>query len=183
MAEVRLKISPPWVTYINKVQAMFDPDPQIACNAVWGGANPSITLATNNPEKAAALLKLLPEEVSFGNVKLSINVDCNTISNQAFASAKELFETAFEKNPVFEYAVVPPSSSWFVPFTYVVFKKEVVQFFNDNLNDCHGIVSTLYQDIAEEIFPTTSNITGGNIYYCTAVDMEGKFGTPLGEWP
>lgn len=37
MTDVRLKISPPWVTDINKIQALFDPDPQIACNVVWKG--------------------------------------------------------------------------------------------------------------------------------------------------
>ena len=32
MNDVRLKISPPWVIYMNKLQALFDGDPQIAFN-------------------------------------------------------------------------------------------------------------------------------------------------------
>ena len=32
MADVRLKLSPPWVTYVNKLQALFDGDPLIAFN-------------------------------------------------------------------------------------------------------------------------------------------------------
>ena len=32
MNDVRLKISPPWVTYVNKLQALFDGDPMIAFN-------------------------------------------------------------------------------------------------------------------------------------------------------
>lgn len=32
MTEVRLKVAPPWVTYTNKLQALFDGDPQIAFN-------------------------------------------------------------------------------------------------------------------------------------------------------
>ena len=63
--------------------------------------------------------------------------------------------------------------------TYVVFKNCVVQFFNDNLNDCHGIVSTLYQDIASEVFGD-AGVT--NVYYNTDVEV-GKLGKPLGEWP
>ena len=56
MTDVRLKILPPWSTFINEIQALFDGDPQIACNVNAEGTNPSIMLATNNPDKAAALL-------------------------------------------------------------------------------------------------------------------------------
>ena len=179
MTDVRLKISPPWVTYINKLEAMFDGDPQIACNVDCSAANPSIVLAVNNPDKAAALLKLLPETVTFGNINLSVGIDgTNGISNRAFPTAKELFETAFKGNPAFAYVVVP-EGVWYVPFTYVVFKNCVVQFFNDNLNDPHGLISTLYQDIAEELFAGVKY--AGQICYCT--DIEQKLGMPLGEWP
>jgi hypothetical protein len=68
---------------------------------------------------------------------------------------------------------------WFFSATYVVFKNCVVQFFNDNLNDCHGIISTLYQDIAAEIFEDADL---HNVYYNTDVER-GQLGMPLGEWP
>ena len=180
MDNIRLKMSPPWITYINKVQALFDGDPQIACNVGSTEDGPYIILATNNPDKAAALLRILPSEKMFGNIKLTIGVDCPTVSNLAFPSKKVLFETAFEKNPAFAYAVSPAEEgyNWF-SMTYVVFKNCVVQFFNDNLNDCHGVISTLYQDIAEEIF-ADSQLTG--VYYNTDIEV-GKLGKPLGEWP
>jgi len=60
----------------------------------------------------------------------------------------------------------------------VVFKNCVVQFFNDNLNDAHGVISTLYQNIAAEIFED-ANLPG--VHYCT--DVERKLGKPLGDWP
>lgn len=181
MNEARLKISPPWVTYINKLQALFDPDPLIAFNINFQGEDgPSVTLATTNGDKAAALVKILPEKKVFGGVTLTITVDCPTMSNRAFVSQKELFETAFEGNPAFAYAVCPVDEGyWFFPLTYVVFKNCVVQFFNDNLNDCHGLISTLYQDIAAEIFGDA-----GLTNVCFNTDIEvGKLGMPLGEWP
>ncbi len=179
MANVRLKISPPWVTYINKIQALFDGDPQIACNVKWNAPNPAITLACNNGDKVAALLQILPTEVKFGNIVLKVNVD-GIPSNRAFVNKKELFETAFEKNPAFAYAVAPAADgyNWF-DMVYVVFKNCVVQFFNDNLNDCHGVISTLYQDIAEEVL-TGESVQG--VYFNTDVER-GKLGKPLGEWP
>ena len=180
MTDIRLKISPPWITFINKMIALFDGDPQIACNVNFSSANPSITLATNNPDKAAALLKLLPEEKVFGNVTLRIGVDCPTVSNLAFPDNKALFETAFSGNPAFAYAISPAKEGYvWVNFTYVVFKNCVVQFFNDNLNDPHGIVSTLYQEIASDIFDG-NNFVG--VCYCTDIER-GQLGEPLGEWP
>lgn len=32
MTEPRLKMSPPWVIYVRKLEAIFDEDPQIAFN-------------------------------------------------------------------------------------------------------------------------------------------------------
>ena len=181
MTDVRLKISPPWVTYVNKLQAIFDEDPQIAFNVDYNGKDgPSVVLATNNPDKAAALLQILPYGKEFGNVILSIGVDCPTISNRAFVNKKELFETAFAGNPAFAYAVSPSEDGYnWLSITYVVFKNCVVQFFADNLNDCHGLISTLYEDIAEEIL-TGPAVRG--VYFNTDVE-QGKLGKPLGEWP
>lgn len=183
MSEVRTKISPPWVTYINKLAALFDGDPHIAFNVDWSKPSVTISLSKKEGEKAAALSWLLPYEKQFGNVYLKIDVECEAMSNRAFTSAKELFETAFKGNPCFAYCVVPGSEYWAVPFTYVVFKKEVVQFFNDNLNDPHGITSTLYQTIAEEVFEYPDAVFVGGISYCTAVEDGNKLGVPLGEWP
>ena len=176
--EARLKLSPPWITYINKLQALFDGDPEIAFNIKYNCEDPVVTLATNNGDKATALRKLLPEFKNFGNVYLSIEID-GPFTNKAFPTSKELFETVFAKNPAFAYCVIPTDEGyWFFNFCYVVFKNCVVQFFNDNLNDAHGVISTLYQNIATEIFEDAVP----NAYYCTDVER-GKLGKPLGEWP
>ena len=179
MTNVRMKLAPPWITYINKLQAMFDGDPQIAFNIDYHV--PSVTIACNNGDKNAALLLLLPSQKTFGNVTLPIVID-GPIANRAFASLVELFTTAFDGNPAFAQAVAPAEEGYFyVDFCYVIFKNCVVQFFNDNLNDAHGLLSTLYQDIAAEIFEdTTYNLN--SVHYCTDVEV-GKLGKPLGEWP
>lgn len=179
MNEPRLKILPPWSVYIKKLEALFDGDPQIAFNVDWSGEHPSVTLVTNNPDKAAALLVLLPNEKKFGDVSLIIAVDCETISNLAFEHPKDLFETAFHGNPAFAYAVTP-EDYWYVPFTYVVFKNCCVQINADNLRDPHGLISTLYQDIAAEIF-ADMNYPGDWISYCTDIEKN-IVGMPK-NWP
>ena len=94
-----------------------------------------------------------------------------------------MFEAAFDGNPAFAYCVAPKQEDyWYLDFVYVVFKNCVVQFFNDNLNDAHGLISTLYQDIAEELFRDAILPGGGMVAYCTDVER-GALGKPLGEWP
>ena len=175
--DVRFKLSPPWIIHIHMLESLFDGDPEIACNIDW--QKPSIALACNNGDKVAALLKIVRPEVEFGNVVLSVYID-GTPSNRVFKTKKELFETAFAKNPAFAYAVCPSEegATWF-DMTYVVFKNCVVQFFGDNLNDCHGIISTLYQEIAEEVLDEEAC---RGVYFNTDIEY-GKLGMPLGEWP
>ena len=48
------------------------------------------------------------------------------------------------------------------PIHYCVFKKEVAQYWGDNLGDPHGNVSTLYQEIAKDIFGES-----GGVIFCT----------------
>ena len=177
MSDVRLKILPPWSITIRKFEALFDGDPQIACNTNFSGSAPAIVLACNNGDKVAALQKILPEEVNFGNIKLKIGID-GTPSNRAFKTKKELFETAFAGNPCFAYAVTPGDEVWYLSTTYVVFKNCVVQFFADNLNDCHGVISCLYQDLAQELL--TGPATEGGVFFNTDVER-GNLGKPLGE--
>ena len=179
MTEPRLKILPPWTIVIRKLEALFDGDPLIAFNTNFSGEGPSVVLSCNNGDKVAALLQILPEEISFGNVKLKIMID-GTPSNRAFTSKVELFDTAFKGNPAYAYSVCPAEEGYqWIGTTYVVFNNCVVQFNADNLNDCHGIISTLYQDIAEEIL--TGPATDG-VFYNTNVERAG-LGAPLGEWP
>ena len=179
MSDVRLKLLPPWSIMIKKIEALFDGDPQIACNVDYSGSSPSIVLACNNGDKVAALQQILPEEIVYGGISLKVAVD-GVPSNRAFTSKVELFDTAFAKNPAYAYSLCPAEEGYqWIAATYVVFKNCVVQVAADNLNDCHGIISTLYQDIATEVLtgPATTMC-----YYNTDVEV-GKLGMPLGEWP
>lgn len=176
MKEPRLKLAPPWITYVNKVQAMFGADPEI--RIVYDDGEVELKIYVEDSAKADAMQKLLPYYKTFGNISLSITIipannkmDIGTVTN------KELFDIAFARNPVYAFSqeVVGILTN---TLTYVVFKNKVVQFFNDNLDDIHGLVSTLYQDIADELFEE-SDLYG--VFYNT--DIEEKVGMPLGEWP
>ena len=176
MTDIRLKISPPWITFVNEVIAMFQHDQQI--NIEYDNDAVELRLYVENSEKAAALEALLPYEVCFGNVVLSVVIiPANDATVSISSDVESLFNTAFNGNPVFAFtrSVQGILSNKII---YVVFKNRVVQFFNDNLNDIHGNISTLYEEIARNIF-NDEELYG--VFYCT--DIEEKVGKPLGEWP
>ena len=179
MADTRLKILPPWTIAIRKLEALFDGDPQIAFNCDFSGSHPTVVLSCNNGDKVAALCQILPDHYKFGNIVMPLYID-GVPSNRAFTSKVELFDTAFKGNPVYAYSICPAEEGyqWFAA-TYVVFKNHVVQVFADNLNDCHGVISCLYQDIADEILIGEAT---DNVFYNTDVE-QGALGKPLGEWP
>lgn len=178
-ANVRLKISPPWITYLNQIKVMFGNDPDI--DVTYDNDEKEIKLLVNNSEKAEAISNLLPVEKTFGNVKLKITVvpANGQKTNSGVIDYPNLFDIAFDRNPIYAFSK-QIDGIWFPSCTYVVFKNKVVQFFNDNLNDIHGNVTTLYENIARDLFAESAQDLN-MVYFCT--DIEEKVGKPLGEWP
>lgn len=154
-----VKLSPPWSVFYNQIEAMFGKDPDI--KIVYDEDNLIIKLYVNNEKKSTALCQLLPNTKVFGNVTLKIEV---IPANENGVNLKSLFQNAFEGNPVFSY-IEAVEGVFTNPINYVVFKKEVVQYFNDDLGDVHGVCSTLYQEIAKDIFGDKDSV-----FFCTDVD-------------
>ena len=173
---IRTKISPPWIIHMKKLTALFEHDSQIHIS--YDNDEHKVRLLVDDPVKAAALAYILPTERVFGNVTLQIVVipaNSAEIDFDPARSLDETFDAAFKGNPVYAFSrKVEGMFSYNI--TYVVFKNRVVQFFGDNLEDIHGNISTLYQNIADDVFDKNLAVS-----YCT--DVEEKVGMPLGEWP
>ena len=172
-----LKLSSPWVNFYREIQALFKDDPKIKID--YSEDDKVIKLFVEGEEKAEALMKLLPTERTFGNVTLRIQV---VPANDAAVPRVELFQKAFEGNPVFSYAKVVEPAPFVFGASYVVFKNKVVQYFNDDLSDVNGLRSTLYQDIAEDVFGVYDGV-----YFSTEIGDDPIYSqtlkVPLGEWP
>ena len=156
----KIGLQAPWVTYAEKVMQLFKDDPDIKCD--YDGAY-ELKLYVENDTKAEALMLLLPWEKTFGNVVFKTTVipadeyeGCTLDS----ANYEELFNEAFDKNPAVSY--IRTIELFMTPITYVVFSNEVVQFFNDDLSDINGLCSTLYEDIARDVFNGVNTV-----YFCT----------------
>lgn len=154
--KAKIKMSSPWVTLLNEYVAMFGDDPDIKVESRNDGM--TIRLLVSNSDKADALTQLLPDHYDFGTVTVGIEV----VPDNGFDTARSsLFVRAFANNPVLS-RIITLSDVFASPITYVVFRKEVVQFWNDNLGDPHGNVSTLYQDLAGDVLGDQDGIL-----YCT----------------
>lgn len=151
----KLMLSAPWVTFIHELQLLFEQDKDI--RMLVDSNNLEVKLYVEDWKKADALTKLLPAEKAFGNVTLKIEV---IPANRGDDSPFALIQDAFKGNPVFVGAEA--ASKTIGTFNYAVFKKEVVQFFNDQLDDINGNKSMLYQDIAKDVLGEQDGV-----FYCT----------------
>lgn len=147
----KMKMSPPWVVYYRKIEALFGEDPDIKVD--FDEDNLIIKLYVTGQDKADALDQLLPAQKEFGNVVVNISI----IPANKKSTKIDLFKKAFEGNPVYSYAA-GVEGIMTNPIYYVVFKNRVAQIWADNLGDINGNISILYEDIAREVFDDTQNI-------------------------
>lgn len=152
----KLTLSAPWITFIHEIQMLFGQDEDI--HITVDSESYEVKLFVDKTCKAEALAKLLPEEKVFGNVTVKITV---IPANDMKESKVSLIKDAFEGNPVL--LGVKTTSTTLGSFNYAVFKKEVVQFFNDQLDDINGNKSMLYQDIAKDVLGLQDGV-----FFCTS---------------
>lgn len=156
-----VNLSAPWVIYYRKINELFKNDPEI--QLVFDEDEVSLKLYVDNATKADALSKLLPTEKRFGNVIMSIFVIPSNLQEE---SRTRLFEKAFENNPILSY-IKTIEGDFSYNTSYIVFMARVVQFFADNLKDVNGNTSTLYEEIARDVFGEENGIS-----FCTAEVMK-----------
>ncbi len=176
----KLKLAAPWTTYYRQIQAMFKHDKEI--RVVYDENEVVIKLFVDNETKAEALTRLLPETVTFGNVSLKISVIPANANNGEkkqveFNDSIDLIQAALDGNGAVAQ-FYPIEYIFSNRMIYVAFQKEVVQFFNDDLSDVRGMCSTLYANIANELFGRLNGV-----FFCTDSTEAKGFGMPLGEWP
>lgn len=172
----KLKLSSPWEIFYKELHAMFKEDPCV--HVVFDEENYEIKLYVNGAAKAEALSQLLVAHKAFGNVTVNVAViPSNDIPFTNARPAYKLYQMAFEGNRALSY-VRTVSGIFANDLCYVVFRNKVVQYFNDDLGDANGLCSTLYQEIAKDVFGNQDGV-----FFCTDVPEGASAGVPLGEWP
>lgn len=159
--EKKTKLSPPWQTVYKKFIAMFKGDTEIKIFPIEDSSNGEkiLYIDTPNGAKAYALSRILKTSYNFGNVNLKIKIRV-TNGNRINTDAENLYDLyidALAGTPAV-VDVVKAKRPTGEEFTAVIFKKEVVQFFNDDLTDFYGNWNGVYTDIATDIFKYDSNV-------------------------
>lgn len=155
-------IQAPWVTTYKKICALFENDMDLHISDI-NEATPgicTIVISSQNNAKLESIKKILKNHFEFGNVTMDIEFipenDDDKITDSDFRNAFNCNENLAEVRNI----ELPDGSVK----TYVVFEKEVVQFYNDDLTDLYGNYNGLMEDIARELF----NDVDPSISYCTA---------------
>ena len=171
-----LKMVSPWINYYEEVKAMFGEDCRV--NVVFNEDEMTLKLYVEGDMKAEAISILMPHEREYGNVTLKIEVipsndrKANLRSHSGLKRTfdpsgnqyeyyESLFRTAFSGSATITYTRV---ITGFMDFNaaYIVFRKAVVQYHNDDISDVNGKKSTLYECIARDIFEVPTGV-----YFCT----------------
>ena len=182
----RLNLVSPWVEYYHKVQAFFRNDPDI--NVIFDDEELELKIyVANDVDKFEALRTLLPETKEFGAIKLKITlIPSNNENVRAYVSPRKrgfysagseseaLLIKALRGNGAFMFSKTI-SGIMTSPIVYIVFRNEVVQYYNDDLGDYYGQCSTLYQNLAADIFdPSATPLI--YVHYCT--DKPSRYDEP-----
>lgn len=160
MAKVNL-VSP-WDEYYHKMKAFFEEDDNVTILYDEGADDIKyIKVLVDNPEKAAALDVLLEKKKTFGNVTLivivvptnSVMKDIERYMNQRADDLQYygIYDSALLGNENFAFIKQVTGMLGFDAI-FVVFRKKVIQYYNDDLGDLNGMKSTLAEDIARDIF-------------------------------
>ena len=161
-----IKKSAPWVTYYREVNELFKKDKDVF--VVFDEENVELKIYVKDQIKASAIQYLMPTEKEFGNVVLKIDViptNGKELREVSTSNIVTIACDAFRDNDAV-YMVTDVRAVF--DLVYVIFRKEVVQFFDDNIGDINGNYSTLYEVIARNVFKDIG------IKYCTDCGKENR---------
>ena len=152
----KLKVSPPWITHIHYIEQTFGKDPDVT--VISNEELRQVRLFVDGQDKADAIAKIIKKKVAFGDETLTIEVvPCNDDSlastvRKAFAgngAVADIIDGAGSGVPFFDDRI------------FVLFKPEIVQFYNDNLTDYYGNENTLYHIMARDVFDAGASVAFG----------------------
>ena len=147
----KVTLSTPWVSFARKIYCLFGRDPEI--NITYLDEEPEVVLYVDNPTKAEALANELPTEKNFGGTVLKITV----VPSNKQDTPIDIYRKIFTGNPILKDIIVEDDQTSF-GFAHVLFEKKVVQYFDDCLNDPNNLETTLYEDLARDVFENTKGV-------------------------
>ena len=170
--ENQVKLSPPWYTYFNFLKYSIGKDRNVKVLDMKeiSDVNYLIPVEVKDKDKARALATILVLHKNFGNIDVHTEVlhrgqvvkPHETPRNEC--GLIKIFEEALATNYYFEY--VRFAKIFTAKIIFPVFKKEVIQFFNDDLSDLYnnfnGVAAAVFEEVLKSpineifIYPSTA---------------------------
>ncbi len=147
----------PWIEYYEQLEVLFEEDSQV--RVLYDDKEQAVRLYVTDVDKADALQRVLPEKKVFGNVELKVTVIPANDAEPKYNNEPIL--VALMDNPIVE-EIKRVSGIFSDDIIYIAFRREVVQYYADNLGDINGNCNTLYQDIAKNVFTLQAGV-----FFCT----------------
>jgi len=150
------RLSPPWNTYYNFIKWSIGSDPGVRVLDMREVSSTQyiIQIQANREEKARALATILALRKSFGHVIVDIEVTHNGRGVSPYepplanSDLIRIFNQALGTNSYFENV---KTGGFVVTSIFPIFKKGVIQFFNDDLSDFYnnfnGVAANVFADV------------------------------------
>lgn len=163
-----VNLSAPWFEHYHELLAFFRHDNEVS--VVFDADKMIVKLYVDDVRKAEALEHVIAHELEFGNVTLNVEVvpgnDAKEFSKGStqrdIIDDMEIWQIIARNNPAID-RIIKQIGIGGMKYTFVMCDPVVVQYFNDNTSDINGLTSTLYENIASDIF------TGkAGVFFCTS---------------
>lgn len=176
--DARVGICSPWLLFHKKVFNLFQYDDEIEVDTEVESVNgiASFNISSSNSKKLFAIMKILKNDIKFGNITLHINyVFKNEDTEDQYATTED-FENAFDGNPLF-YRILDNS----IGYNFAIFDNVILTYYADDMTDYCGNAHQIVADLVKEVTKESPLV-----HVCTKVEDEkdeNRLGKPLGEWP
>ena len=169
MIKDNVKLSPPPYTYFNFLKHSIGNDPCLEVLEMQEKAegNFLIQIEVEGITKARALAAILElhQSISNWNIYIEILHNGRVVKPQkdyeTMEDFVEMFENALSTNRYFEFATYVRTFSGF-PIVFLIFKKDVIQFFNDDISDFYNNFNGVVADVFREVLKPTVHEIGIN---------------------
>ena len=156
------RLSPPWVTQRNKIACTIGLDPQVQVGEVEERTNGKyvVKILVDDNKKAKAIANLLVPEYIYCDTRLKIKIyaPCEIrvyprIHKLDEERLSQLLTDGLSGNPLYRgfvitEGIVPAVVGETVGQVVGIIKKEIIQFFNDDITDLCGN----YNEVASKVF-------------------------------
>ncbi len=152
------RLSPPWYTLWNKVKYSIGEDPEVVVGDLQTQSDPFIIpIRVDNRQKAQALASIMNPSYSLGNIHINVEISDSSgkiispINPTSPEQLSEMVQTGLQGNHLFLKVVTQPLFPNARLIVFPVFKKEVIQFYNDDLSDLYNnfnnVAALVFQNV------------------------------------